>query len=113
MPRHDPPVGRAVGACWASLSGGNAGSTVLGDGTIKVAQSGEEQFAFLRTEESVLPVDQAKAHELGNACIFQLVTMQGMTVPAATRQMARETAAKLKLVYYEGRNGVLTKVGGP
>jgi type VI secretion system secreted protein VgrG len=97
----------------ASLSGVDAAGAVLGAEKINVVQSGEDQFAFLRTKETVLTVDAAKAEALSGQRIQELMTTKGMTFPAATRQMAREIATKLKLAYYEGRNGVLTKVGGP
>jgi type VI secretion system secreted protein VgrG len=110
---HTHPYSKEEGGyTGASLSGGDAAMAALKGHPLMMAQSGDEQFAFLRTNDTPTAVDFEKAHRMGNQRIEELMSTQGMSFPDANKQMAREIAAHLNLAYYEGKNGVLTKVSG-
>lgn len=100
-----------------SFSGDDAASLTNGSlahpqYSVDVLQSGEQQFAYLRTEKSPLDVDAAVVHR-NHAARFAELQAQGQNFAEASRTAASEMATNLGLAYYEGQNGVLKRVNPP
>jgi uncharacterized Zn-binding protein involved in type VI secretion len=100
-----------------SFSGTDAASLVNGSQyhpqySIDVLQSGEKQFAYLRTEKSPLEVGIGMTQSNHMARYGEL-RAQGVAPAAASQIAASDTATNLGLAYYEGRNGVLKRVNPP
>jgi hypothetical protein len=93
-----------------SLSGGDAAYTINNGLTIGIAQSGDEQFAFVRTSATPSSVNFNAVNNAQNARINTLV-QQGNSFALASRIAAAETANKYGLAYYEGSKNVFTRVG--
>ena len=92
-----------------SLSGGDAAYMINQKQDVIVAQSGSDQFMYMRTQASPASVNAAALNNAQNARIGVLQG-QGMGFSDASRQAARETATQYNLAYYEGSNGVLNRV---
>jgi type VI secretion system secreted protein VgrG len=92
-----------------SLSGGDAAYMInKGDPAI-IAQSGDGQFMYLRTQQTPANVDYTKLDDDQNARISELVG-DGRSFSEASQIAAKETAQKYHLAYYEGKGGVLRRV---
>ncbi len=92
-----------------SLSGGDAAYTVITKQSAIIAQSGTEQFMYLRTAATPATVDAVALNEAQNNRIGELV-MGGRSFPEASKIAAQETAKAQGLAYYEGNGGVLNRV---
>ncbi|WP_418117250.1 type VI secretion system Vgr family protein [Variovorax sp. 350MFTsu5.1] len=106
---HSHPKGPYTGV---SLSGGDAGYLINKQHNVILAQSGADQFMYMRTAQTPASVDSKLLNAAQNARIAELMKQgTGQTsFPTATRIAARETAEKLKLAYYQGSGGVLNRV---
>ena len=92
-----------------SLSGGDAAYAINQKQDVIVAQSGSDQFMYMRTQVSPASVNATALNDAQNARIGALQG-QGMGFSDASRQAARETAVQYNLAYYEGSNGILNRV---
>lgn len=92
-----------------SLSGGDAGYLINGKQNLIVAQSGMEQFMYMRTDMTPDIVDLASLNNAQNDRIAELLG-QGSSFSDASKIAAKETAKSLGLGYYEGRGGVFNRV---
>lgn len=92
-----------------SFSGGDAAYMLSEKLNIFIAQSGNNQFMYVRTAKTPNNVDVHKLKAVHNARIAQLQG-QGYSFERATRMAASETANKYGLAYYDGANGTLTRV---
>jgi type VI secretion system secreted protein VgrG len=92
-----------------SLSGGDAAYMINQKQDVIVAQSGTDQFMYMRTQASPASVNAVALNNAQNARIGVLQG-QGMGFSDASRQAARETATQYNLAYYEGSNGILDRV---
>jgi hypothetical protein len=107
---HTRPFDRSEGGLVnVSLSGGDAEYLLNHADDVVIAQSGESQFMYLRTEATAKSVDAAKIYAQHEARIRQLLN-QGIRFDEASRIAARETAADHGLAYYEGKAGELERV---
>jgi len=92
-----------------SLSGADAAYMInKGDSTI-IAQSGDSQFMYLRTDKTPKNVDSAKMDAAHNKRIGELVG-KGKSFSEASQIAAKETAKANGLAYYEGKDGEFTRV---
>ncbi|MET3496452.1 type VI secretion system Vgr family protein [Variovorax boronicumulans] len=108
-PFHSHPLQNYTGV---SLSGGDAGYLINNQHNVILAQSGADQFMYMRTAQTPAYVDSTLLNKAQNARIAQLMK-EGtgtMSFPTATRVAARETAEKMNLAYYQGSGGVLNRV---
>ena len=106
---HTHPYDKSEGSyTGVSLSGGDAAYLINSGQNIIVAQSGEKQFAYVRTDKTPASVDAAKLNTDQNARIAEL-TGKGYTFPQASRTAAAETAKAYGLAYYEGIGGSLVR----
>lgn len=92
-----------------SLSRGDAGYMIDRGHSVIIAQSGDQQFAYLRTETTPPRVSFDTLNRAQNQRITELVG-QGKSFPDASRIAAGETATSFGLAYYEGKGGVLQRV---
>jgi type VI secretion system secreted protein VgrG len=92
-----------------SMSGGDAGYVINNHQNIIVAQSGTDQFMYMRTDASPTNVDETKLNNDHNARIAQLIA-GGKDFSEASKIAAKETAEAHGLAYYEGSNGILQRV---
>ena len=92
-----------------SLSGGDAAYMINQKQDVIIAQSGTDQFMYMRTQASPASVNAAAMNNAQNARIGVLQG-QGMGFSDASRQAARETATQNGLAYYEGSNGIFNRV---
>ena len=92
-----------------SLSGGDAAYMINKQQDIIVAQSGTDQFMYMRTQATPPSVNAVALNNAQNARIGVLQG-QGMGFSDASRQAARETATQYNLAYYEGSNGILNRL---
>ena len=72
-------------------------------------QSGDRQFLALPTEETPKNLDYQAVNDAQNQRIQDLVD-EGKSVPQASRIAANETAQKYGMAYYQGKDGVLSRV---
>lgn len=93
-----------------SLSGGDAAYMINKGDPLIIAQSGDEQFMYLRTEETPASVDFTKLNDEQNQRVTDLMTNDGKSFSEASQIAAKETAQKYGLAYYEGKDGVFTRV---
>jgi hypothetical protein len=106
---HTHPYDKSEGSyTGVSLSGGDAAYLINSGQNIIVAQSGDKQFAYVRTDKTPASIDAAKLNNDQNARIAEL-TDKGYTFPQASRTAAAETAKAYGLAYYEGSNGTLAR----
>jgi type VI secretion system secreted protein VgrG len=107
---HTHPYDKTEGGhTGVSLSGGDAAYMINGKQNVIVAQSGTQQFMFMRTAKTPASVDFAKVDAANNKRIGDLMA-KGDDFATASRTAARETAVKYNLAYYEGANGVLNRI---
>jgi type VI secretion system secreted protein VgrG len=74
-----------------------------------VAQSGQQQFMYLRTAETPGSVDYSVLSNSQNVRISELMD-EGLDFSAASKQAAVETAKENGLAYYEGTGGIFNRV---
>jgi type VI secretion system secreted protein VgrG len=107
---HTHPYDKVEGGyTGVSLSGGDAAYLINTKQNVIVAQSGNDQFMYVRTGATPASVDAVALNNSQNARIAELTT-KGASFDAATRQAAQETAKSQGLAYYEGSGGVLKRV---
>ena len=94
----------------ASLSGADAAYMINNDQNIVIAQSGEGQYAFVRTKQTPAEVDYEALNAEHNKLVDDLLSKEGYTFDKATQAAAEATATKYGLAYYEGKNGILSIV---
>lgn len=92
-----------------SLSGGDAAYMINKGDKVIIAQSGEGQFMYLRTDKTPANVDYTAMNNQQNARVGQLVG-QGHNFDEASRIAAKENAQNNGMAYYEGKNGKLARV---
>lgn len=92
-----------------SLSGGDAGYMINRKQDVIIAQSGSDQFMYMRTQATPATVDATALNNAQNTRI-SVLQGQGMGFSDASRQAARETATQYSLAYYEGSNGIFNRV---
>jgi len=73
-----------------------------------IAQSGQDQFMYIRTQATPDSVDGATLNDLQNQRMYELMD-EGHSFSDASRLAAEETAKKHNLAYYEGSGGKFTK----
>jgi hypothetical protein len=93
-----------------SLSGGDAAYVMNNGHNVIVAQSGTEQFMYMRTDASPASVNATQLNNTQNARMAQLQTVDGKSFSEASKIAAKETAQAYGLAYYEGSNGVFQRV---
>ena len=96
-----------------SLSGGDAGALINNNDTgiqFVIAQSGTEQFMYMRTDSTPSSANSAQIHAAQDLRIAMLRGIMGMSLSEASKIAARETAETYNLEYYEGSNGVFQRV---
>lgn len=93
-----------------SLSGGDAGYFINKQQAVIIAQSGTDQFMYMRTAQTPSQVDYNVLNNAQNKRISELMTNAGKSFSEASKQAAAETATNHGLAYYEGSNGKLTRV---
>lgn len=107
---HTHPYDRTDGSVnGVSFSGADIAHLLNNLLTISVVQSGPRLFAFIRTALSPTPVDYVAANDAQNAAI-QGRAGQGRTFQQSSRIEAQLIAPKYSLAYYQGSQGVLTRV---
>jgi type VI secretion system secreted protein VgrG len=92
-----------------SLSGGDAANLINDGWNVMIAQSGNEQFMYLRTGLTPRHVDGNAVKNARDQRVRQLM-QQGLSASNASKVAAKETAQTYGLAYYEGTNGVFTRV---
>jgi hypothetical protein len=93
-----------------SMTGGDAASLINNHAwNVIIAQSGNEQFMYLRTGITRNYVDGKAVKDLRDQRVRQLME-QGLSLSYASKIAAKETAQTYGLAYYEGTNGVFTRV---
>lgn len=92
-----------------SLSGGDAGYLVNGKQNLIVAQSGTDQFMYMRTDMTPDIVDSASLNKAKNARIAGLLG-KGSSFRDASKIATQKTARSHGLGYYEGSSGVFNRV---
>lgn len=92
-----------------SLSGGDAAYMINEGDPVIIAQSGEGQFMYVRTEETPNSVDFDKLNDEQNARVQELVN-EGKDFDEASQIAAKETAQANGLAYYEGKDGEFERV---
>jgi type VI secretion system secreted protein VgrG len=93
-----------------SFSGTDAAMIVNTHQPLEVCQSGDGQFAFLRTDETPDTVDKNVIKKVVQDRTDELEDSDGKSFSDATKTAAREVAKQLNLGYYEGKNGILNLV---
>lgn len=107
---HTHPYDASEGGCTdVSLSGADGGYMINNGDELILAQSGEGQYIFARTDKTPRSVDSDEMNKQHNARFAQLLA-EGKTFSEASHIAAAETAKKYGLAYYEGKNCVLRRV---
>lgn len=107
---HTHPYDKSEGGyTGVSLSGGDAAYMINEKQNVGMAQSGDRQFMYLRTQATPAKVDFDAVNDAQNNRITALMG-KGADFAGASRTAAAETAQKYNLAYYEGTGGVLTRV---
>ncbi|SFS10078.1 hypothetical protein [Sphingomonas jatrophae] len=107
---HTHPYDRSEGSMnGVSFSGGDIGHLLNNLLTISVVQSGPRLFVFLRTALSPTPIDYAAVNQVQNEAIAARHA-GGRTFQQASRIEAQLIAPMYSLAYYQGSNGVVTRV---
>ncbi|NUQ74134.1 MAG: PAAR domain-containing protein [Polyangiaceae bacterium] len=86
-----------------SLSGGDAGYMINNGHPLIIAQSGEGQYAYFKTDKTPTNVDYSKLNADQNARVSALMG-EGKSFDEASRIAAKETADTYGLSYYEGKD---------
>lgn len=106
---HTHPYDKSEGgATGVSLSGGDAAYMINGKQNVIIAQSGSDQFMYMRTDKTPSSVDFNGLNNGQNNRITEL-TSKGVEFNKASQIAARETAEKNGLAYYEGKGGVFKR----
>lgn len=107
---HTHPYDKSEGS-WngVSISGGDFANLINGKHAIIVVRSGPRLFAFVRTAQSPATADFKTLNDQQNE-INKKLQIEGKTFPQSTRISAEMIAPKYGLAYYQGSNGVLTRV---
>jgi hypothetical protein len=92
-----------------SLSGGDAAYMINKNHNFIIAQSGSDQFMYIRTANTPANVDFTALNDAQNARIGDLIST-GHSFSDASKIAAKETAQNHGLAYYEGSNGLFTRV---
>jgi len=92
-----------------ALSGGDAAYLINSGQNFIIAQSGAEQFMYMRTDATPEQVDFTALNDAHNERIWELCD-NGMSFSEASKQAAKETAQAYGLAYYEGSNGIFQRV---
>jgi hypothetical protein len=107
---HTHPYDRTEGGhTGVSMTGGDAASLINDGWNVMIAQGGNEQFMYLRTGFTRSHVDGNAVKNARDQRVRQLM-QQGLSVSNASKIAAKETAQTYGLAYYEGTNGVFTRV---
>ncbi len=92
-----------------SLSGADAADLIDGHEKFSVVQSGTQQFMFLKTKSTPDRIDFNSTEYAGNIRLGQYIE-SGWSHSEGSKRVARELAKQYNLAYYEGSNGVLSRV---
>ena len=107
---HTHPYDQSMGGhTGVSLSGADAACLINDRYNFVIAQSGTQQFMYMRTDATPARVDYTQLSNEQNARLSELIG-HGMSFSDASKQSARETAQKYGLAYYEGANGSFHRV---
>ena len=107
---HTHPYSAAEGGyTGVSLSGGDAAYMINEKQNVIIAQSGSEQFMYLRTQATPETVDFDALNDGQNARMMELVNA-GKSFSEASKVAAQETAVSHGLAYYSGTGGVFRRV---
>ena len=107
---HTHPYDRTEGSYnGVSFSGADIAHLINNRYFISVVQSGPRLFAIVRTMQSPTWVDYNQLNKDQNAAVLRRTT-QGRTFQQASRIEAEAIAPKYSLAYYQGSDGVLTRV---
>lgn len=93
-----------------SLSGGDAGYMINKGDAMIMAQSGKGQYLYLRTDQTPKSVNYNQLSTDQNTRMSELIRKNNKSFSEASQIAAAETAKKYNLAYYEGQNGVLSRV---
>ena len=92
------------------FSGGDIAYIIRNQDLVSLLICGEEQFMLLRTGQSTNhPLHEDKMQE-ENLKMIDALKLQGRSRAGAVRQSSHAMAAKFGLAYYEGKNGLLTRI---
>jgi rhs element vgr protein len=92
-----------------SLSGGDAGYLINKKQDVIIAQSGTQQFMYMRTGQTPDSVNFQQLNAQQNQRIGEIARTQNIGFSQASQIAAQETAASHGLAYYEGQDGIFTK----
>ncbi len=92
-----------------SFSGADFAVMILDHLTISILRSGPRLFALINTAQAPATIDYDKIDNDQNAAIKQMIK-QGRTFQQASRILAEQIAPTYGMAYYQGLNGVLTRV---
>lgn len=107
---HTHPYDRTEGSMnGVAFSGGDVGALILTDTILSVVQSGPRLFVFVKTALSPALIDYDAAHESANNEL-SMRQAAGQTFQQASRIIAQGRALQYGLAYYQGRDGVATRV---
>jgi type VI secretion system secreted protein VgrG len=107
---HTHPYDKTEGGhTGVSLSGGDAAYMINNNQNIVIAQSGDEQFMYMRTASTPTNVDFTALDDAQNARVYEL-SRAGHDLSTASKIAAKEAAEKNGLAYYEGRDGKFSRV---
>lgn len=107
---HTHPYDRTEGSMnGVAFSGGDVGALVLTDIILSVVQSGPRMFVFVKTKLTPANVDYTAVSDAANAELATRVAA-GQTFQQASRIIAQQRAVQYGLAYYQGMNGVATRI---
>ena len=93
-----------------SLSGGDGAYMINTGDSVMIAQSGNGQFMYLRTEQTPKTIDHNKLNTDQNNRVYEIMKNDGKSFDEASRIAASETAKNNGLAYYEGTDGTFNRV---
>ena len=91
------------------MSGGDAGYLINKKQDVIIAQSGTQQFIYMRTGQTPDSVNSLRLNAQQNQRIGEIARTQNIGFSQASQIAAQETAASHRLAYYEGQDGIFTK----
>jgi hypothetical protein len=94
-----------------SLSGTDAEYITNNHQDVAIVQSGESQFAFVRTQETPVDITTNEAMNLSESKKNYYMDVAHVDFAKATQLAAEDVAQKYHLAYYEGQDGKLVKIG--
>lgn len=107
---HTHPYDRTEGSMnGVSFSGGDVGALVLTSTILSVVQSGPRMFVFVKTAATPANIDYTAVNDAANAELQSRVDA-GQTFQQGSRIIAQNRARQYNLAYYQGRDGVATRV---